>query len=288
MNKRLFLAILTSFVFAFSGAAFAQTAQSYDDLLKQIRQLKTDVTELEDRISTTEKHTAVDKLNLGIELRVQAISSHYKDVRGLPEWASSMMQLWAFDRLAVNGTPIGGSLQNPGGVSNPAPTAYTFNPTFLGKYGATMQPMFPNMIAAGFIAPMNPTDPTVGAYVFFPTPAPGSAGPAIMPNSIGYPHFANIFGNGDLAKYQGMFRGISPDKYNSNNDIMYTTRLRLNMDSKVNDNLSFSGRLAMLKAWSDSSGVKFYNGNMNTMNMDGNDASVPTDDLLKVERAYFV
>lgn len=285
--KKLLVLFIAMVLLVSVDKSFAQEQPKVEDLIKQIKQLKSDLAELEDRVSSTERHTVVDKVNLSIDFRTQAISAHYKDVRGLPEWASGMLQLWAFDRLAVDGTRLGGSLQNPGTVS-PTPTNYTFNPSFMNKYQASLMPMFSDMINAGFIAPMDPTNPAVGAYIFFPNPAPGSAGPALMTNSLGNPHFSSTFGAGDLAKYQGMFKSIAPQKYDSNNDIMFTNRLRVNLDSKVSDNLSFSGRLAMYKTWADASGVKFYNGNMNTMNMDGNDASVPTDDLLKVERAYFV
>ena len=42
--------------------------------------------------------------------------------------------------------------------------------------------------------------------------------------------------------------------YEANNDILYTTRLRLNLAAEVADNVSFAGRLSMYKPWGDSSG----------------------------------
>ena len=57
---------------------------------------------------------------------------------------------------------------------------------------------------------------------------------------------------------QGQRRRFPPggklDKYDINNDILYDTRLRLNMNAKVWDNVKFSGRLAMYKSWGDSTG----------------------------------
>lgn len=275
--KRLLVLFMTLILLASAGKSFAQEQLKVEDLIKQIKQLKSDLAELEDRVALAERHTAVDKVNLSIDFKTQAISAHYKDVRGLPEWASGMLQLWAFDRIAVDGTGLGGTPVPPGSSS------YTFNPLFLQKYGAVLQPMFPPMVALGFVdgaafLDMNGNSAFDNAIDL----------PILGNNSLGKPHFSKIFGPTDLLKYQGMFKSIAPEKYDSNNDIMFTNRLRINLDSKVSDNLSFSGRLAMYKTWADSSGVKFYNGNMNTMNMDGNDASVPTDDLLKVERAYFV
>lgn len=274
--KRLFILFAAILFLVFSDKGFAQEQPKVEDLIKQIKQLKSDLAELEDRVSATERHTVTDKVSLGIDFRTQAISAHYKDVRGLPEWASGMMQLWAFDRLAIDGTKIGGNPLPPG-------SSYTFNPAFLQKYGATLQPMFPAMVSLGFV--------NGGAFLDMNsnnTFEPTADLPILGNNSLGNPHFSGIFGTTDLAKYQGMFKSIAPQKYDSNNDIMFTNRLRVNLDSKLTDNVSFSGRLAMYKTWADSSGVKFYNGNMNTMNMDGNDVSVPTDDLLKVERAYFL
>jgi hypothetical protein len=71
-----------------------------------------------------------------------------------------------------------------------------------------------------------------------------------------------------------------------NNDIAYTTRLRLNMKAKVYDNVDFAGRLAMYKNWGDSTGVKVFD-SWNAFTMDGTDGGNTTGDFLRVERAYF-
>jgi len=83
--------------------------------------------------------------------------------------------------------------------------------------------------------------------------------------------------------------GAVPDaeEYDTDNDLIYTNRFRLNMDAKINQNLSFSGRLAMYKVYGDSSEVKFMNGSLSDVYLDGNTASVPHGDILHVERAYF-
>jgi hypothetical protein len=56
----------------------------------------------------------------------------------------------------------------------------------------------------------------------------------------------------------------------------------------VNENISFSGRLTMFKTFGDSTPFHFFNGTMGSMALDANSAQVPTDDTLRVERAYFV
>jgi hypothetical protein len=74
--------------------------------------------------------------------------------------------------------------------------------------------------------------------------------------------------------------------YNINNDILYTTRLRLGMRASIADNVDFSGRLLMYKNWGDSTGVKVFD-SWNSFTMDGTNSGNTTGDWLRVERAYF-
>ena len=76
-------------------------------------------------------------------------------------------------------------------------------------------------------------------------------------------------------------------KYSNDTSILYTNRLRLNLDSKINDDLSVTARLSMYKAWGDSTGVQVFDGQPSSMNIDGTTAGVPNSDMLRVERAYF-
>src|SRR5260370_42229424 len=76
-------------------------------------------------------------------------------------------------------------------------------------------------------------------------------------------------------------------KYSNDTSILYTNRLRLNLDSKINDSLSVTARLSMYKAFGDSTGVQVFDGQPSSMNIDGTTAGVPNSDLLRVERAYF-
>ncbi len=91
---------------------------------------------------------------------------------------------------------------------------------------------------------------------------------------------------------QNPMMGMNPDgtfvrkKFDLNNDILYTTRLRLNMKAKVWDNVKFSGRLLMYKNWGDSSGSKVFD-SWNSFTMDGTNSGNTTGDTLHVERAYF-
>jgi hypothetical protein len=86
---------------------------------------------------------------------------------------------------------------------------------------------------------------------------------------------------------QGMAQAAFVEGYDWDNDIFYTNRLRLDMQADVADNVNFAGRLAMYKPWGESTGVQVFNGQPNSINIDGTTASVPNSDIVRVERAYF-
>jgi len=78
----------------------------------------------------------------------------------------------------------------------------------------------------------------------------------------------------------------APSKYNLNNDILQTSRLRLNMKAKVANNVKFSGRLSMFKNWGDSTGSQVFD-SWNRFTMDATNSTNTTGDMLRVDRAYF-
>jgi hypothetical protein len=114
------------------------------------------------------------------------------------------------------------------------------------------------------------------------------------PNSATSPLGQMMIANPDLASafQNGMLQGVMPmmlgakTQQDIDNEIFYTTRLRLNIDAKVWDNVSFSGRLTMFKSWGDSTGVKVFD-SWNSFTMDGTSSGSTSGDELKVERAYF-
>jgi len=79
-----------------------------------------------------------------------------------------------------------------------------------------------------------------------------------------------------------------PDEYDVDNDIIYTNKFRLDMKAQVNRKLSFRGRLAAYKVFGDSTGVKFNQGSLGDVTLDGNTSSLPHGDTIHLERAYFV
>ena len=100
-----------------------------------------------------------------------------------------------------------------------------------------------------------------------------------------YPAQAMKWAMGGYAP-QDYFVIADPKKSDINNDILYTTRLRLGMKAEVAKNVSFSGRLSMYKNWGDSTGVKVFD-SWNSFTMDGTGSGNTSGDWLRVERAYF-
>jgi hypothetical protein len=76
--------------------------------------------------------------------------------------------------------------------------------------------------------------------------------------------------------------------YNFDDDLVRTSRLRLEMNAKVAEDVSFYGRLGMYKVWGDSTGVQIFNGQPNSINWDGSQTTYPnSDDAIRLERGYF-
>jgi hypothetical protein len=140
---------------------------------------------------------------------------------------------------------------------------------------------------AGFNTPLN--DPNTGAPLLNPDNSPVTPLSKMM---VANPGLAAAFGAGQLSGVMpylllpGAMPGVAPAKKDIDNDILYTTRLRLNMKAKVANNVDFGGRLAMYKNWGDSTGVKVFD-SWNSFTMDGTDGGSTSGDWLRVERAYF-
>ncbi|MCL1041505.1 MULTISPECIES: DUF3373 domain-containing protein [Shewanella] len=115
-----------------------------------------------------------------------------------------------------------------------------------------------------------------------------------MPNDPDSPLGQMMAANPELAAafQSGMLQGVMPyvlapkTTQDINNDIFYTTRLRLNLKAKVWDNVSFAGRLSMYKNWGDSTGVQVFD-SWRSFTMDGTNSGNTSGDWLRVERAYF-
>jgi len=115
-----------------------------------------------------------------------------------------------------------------------------------------------------------------------------------------YLYFTNNFTFADLQSaiaqfppemQQQLFGMLMPSTYTpgyaADNSILYTNRLRLRLEANLGENVTFSGRLSMYKAFGDSTGVQVFNGQPTSLNIDGTGSGVPNSDILRVERAYF-
>ncbi len=96
---------------------------------------------------------------------------------------------------------------------------------------------------------------------------------------------ANNPGMGDMMNAFAM--DAYREGFKTDNSILYTTRLRLNMNAKVAKNIDFTGRLSMYKPWGASTQTGVFNGQANTLNTDANWPGTAGDATLKVDRAYF-
>jgi len=218
---KIFTVVLISF-FLMMGFPTASPADDVEDMKKQLKTLnemmktlqekldkvekqsvggETEIKEMDKRLNKAEMHTASDKVSFGVDLRSEAQSIHYEDVR----------------------------------IAPPAMVNAFFIPSSQGGFnGATQQQIqqaMAGMKAAGMVPP--------------------------------------------------------PNSYNADNDIIYTSRFRMNMKATVNSHLDFAGRLAAYKVWGDSSGVQFNHGSLGDVTFDGNTSSLPHGDVVHVERAYF-
>lgn len=76
--------------------------------------------------------------------------------------------------------------------------------------------------------------------------------------------------------------------YDFDDDLVRTSRLRLEMKAKVAEDVDFYARLGMYKVWGDSTGVQIFNGQPTSINWDGSQTTYPnSDDAIRLERGYF-
>ena len=121
----------------------------------------------------------------------------------------------------------------------------------------------------------------------------------IAQNYANYLYFTNNLTFNQLKAAVGMFSPqmqqqlfplITPAPtpgMSANNDVLYTSRLRLRLKAGISKDIDFDARLSMYKVWGDSTGVQVYAGGATQINFDGTTVGVPNSDILRVERAYF-
>ncbi|MDX2494068.1 MAG: DUF3373 family protein, partial [Desulfuromusa sp.] len=233
-------------------AATSFAAPTIEELQKQIAEIAEELEDMSDRLDKPERHSALDRISFSGDLRSTADSIHYQDVTFNP---GIKVDFSDFFTEAAEGMGM-----IPGDQS-------------LGTFGSTFNPMDPSAGGA----------PTTGLdYLFYNLQAND---PDAFTQLI--TNFGNWAGAGMPAGMVGAFRlATAPHKSDINNDIMYTTRLRLNMKADIASNMNFDARLNMYKAWGDSSGSRVFD-SWDAFAMDGTSSGRPSGDTMHVERAFF-
>ena len=216
------------------------------DLQLKLDQMSKELSEVSKRLDATEKHTATDRIQFTGDMRTKADTLHYQEMTWNPA-------------IGVDFFDFFGKVMNQDlGAINPG----TFDPT-APNTSSPIQVMFANL---------NKNNPALFGQLMtnFNNWAIGGMPPGGNPAGVGpFPLLNTAQKTDDI-----------------NNDIAYTTRLRLNMKADVAENVDFAGRLSMYKNWGDSAGVKVFD-SWNAFTMDGTDGGSTSGDFLRVDRAYF-
>ncbi|RTR37743.1 DUF3373 domain-containing protein [Shewanella canadensis] len=217
---RTLISLLVANALALSGSVYAGDTddQKIADLKKQLEDITSELDDINDRVDSNERHSALDRILITGDFRTKAHSLHYQNVTWNPA-------------IKVNFSDFGAKAMS-------------------GAFGMPNDPASP-------LGKMMAADPNLAA----------------------------AFQSGQL---QGTMPYVLAQKTTQDidNDIFYTTRLRLNLKAKVWDNVSFAGRLSMFKNWGDSTGVQVFD-SWRSFTMDGTSSGNPSGDFLRVERAYF-
>ncbi|MBE0599675.1 MAG: DUF3373 family protein [Desulfuromonadales bacterium] len=254
MRTLIALALAVAFMVPATAMAVDDSA-TLQQLQKKINELSQELDEMAARVDQTERKSVLDRINWYGDLRTKADTLHYKDVTFNP------------------------------GIN----VDYT---DFFNKVGAALNPAAPHPL--GEINVFVPDALSPLGVSFDPTASQGSALDNMFVNLAStnpalFGSLMNQMGNYMLAGVApgvGIFPMAQKRTYDINNDILYTTRLRLGMKANVADNVDFMGRLLMYKNWGDSTGSKVFD-SWGSFTMDGTNGGNTTGDWLRVERAYF-
>jgi hypothetical protein len=300
MKKILSLILLVLFPASFAFAADV----TLEELKSQISSLQDEVVKMSRRVDKNEVHRIKDKVTLGVELRSKVESISYKDMRALSGMANDMLGLWMRGGL-INTT--GAATDWDSYTMTGAEQYDGFNDAFVTEYGQEFFAFMGQLVMDSDIqAAMGTTEMQTWIGNNAASIAAAAAGAGLDISDPTAATFQTYYSMAALMVYMGelfdtttitasqkdmmklMFNKMSPRKYDTNNSSIFTNKLRIRLNSRVNDKLSFTGRLVMYKVWGDATDVQWMDGTYKTMYMDGNAAAVPTDDKIHVERAYFV
>ena len=299
MKRFLILVMATLVAFPLPAFATSQEDAMMAELQKQIAELSEELEELSDRLDGAERHSTLDRIEFSGDLRSRVHSLHYQDVTYNPGIHVNFQDF--FEKLApaaspnpnydpftgsgyptLQNGPLGGFIgfnpQNPDFQDlngNLGPDGIADWGGFYNVNGSIPSPQQLDTLQAGSINPSGLDSLFAGLY---------NSNPALYQNLL--QNFGMWAQNGGMGAPVGVFPLAEKRTYDINNDILYNTRLRLNMKAKVWDNVKFAGRLVMYKNWGDSTGSQVFD-SWNRFTMDGTNSGNTTGDWIRVDRAYF-
>ena len=252
-----FLILMMAALLLVSASSFA-AQPTIEDLQKQIAEIMEELDDLNDRVDKPERHAALDRISFYGDLRSTVDTLHYQDVT------------W-----------------NPG-----IKVDFT---DFFNQVGASLNPAYPNTLGDMNVFVPDATSPT--GFSFDPTASQGTGLDNLFVNlynndPAAFTQLLTMFGSYNpmdpsTAPGVGAFRlATAPRTTDNNNDMAYTTRLRLGMKADIASNMNFAGRLLMYKNWGDSTTSNVFD-SWDAFTMDGTNGGRTSGDWLRVERAYF-
>ena len=281
-----------------TAGLWAQTAPPATDdaaqLRQEIDQLKKTINSLEQRLDAQEQATktpasqapaasavpaneAVTDLQTSVrDLNDRVNQGERRSLRDRLDWAGD----YRFEAHTIRGTVPnhydGMQLQNL-----MVKTLWMAAPTTSGGLGAPLDPTLLPPDPNDFAAMLNQAvQQNYSQYQYFT----GNLTFPALKQSLGqFPADMQQM----LMQYLMAVNGVYQAGYSANTDALLTNRLRLKFEAKVADNVSFGARLGMYKVFGDGTGVQVFNGQPNTLNMDGTSVGVPNSDQVRVERVFF-
>src|SRR5450759_2570392 len=256
---------------ASEGVAATPEADTSVELKQELEKLKKAVAALEERLKAQEKQTQAPAQAL---VPQKPASELVADVKDLDKRVSETEREQALDRLRITGD-------------------YRFEAhSIAGKVPAHFDGMaLQNLVVKTMFAMPILGRPPASVAEINNTVAGHYSDYQFFTNNLTFDKLKQGMASFPAPLQQQLFGMLMPSTfipaYKDNNDALFTNRLRLNIDAKVSDNVSFTGRLSMYKVFGDSTGVQVFNGQANTLNSDGTTTGVPNSDQLRVERAYF-
>lgn len=241
-------ALLALPVTAFAASTSASSEEAMmQQLQKQIQDLSEELEDLTTRLEKNERHTALDRIEFSGDMRHKFDSLHYSDVTFNPGVLVNFDK--SFDTISSYyfGQPMAGAAQGSISAAQDMVEGFLANPPVDVSALQDALTRYPGL------------DEAFLGYLAYPSGALGN-------------------------QFYPMIK--MPKTYDINNDVLQTSRMRLNMKARVWDNVKFSGRLTMYKNWGDSTNSKVFD-SWNSFTMDGTNTGNTTGDLLHVDRAFF-